>query len=126
MKKKNSIILRLLILLALIVIFILYNQFYQKEITNFEECIAAGNPAMESYPRQCRDPVSDKTFVEEVDAWRLDGIVLMQHEITGSYGCFGCNEPSEEPAMCVDPVMEMKQVDETESRYCSPEFEVIE
>jgi len=24
------------------------------EITNFEECIAAGNPAMESYPRQCR------------------------------------------------------------------------
>ncbi|MCH8014664.1 MAG: hypothetical protein IH823_07820 [Candidatus Dadabacteria bacterium] len=25
------------------------------EINNFEECIAAGNPAMESYPRQCRD-----------------------------------------------------------------------
>lgn len=24
-----------------------------KAVTNFEECLAAGNPAMESYPRQC-------------------------------------------------------------------------
>ena len=35
------------------------------EITNFEECIAAGNPAMESYPRQCSDGVN--TFVEDVN-----------------------------------------------------------
>jgi hypothetical protein len=35
-------------------------------ISNFEECIAAGNPAMESYPRQCRDLVSDRTFTEEI------------------------------------------------------------
>ena len=34
------------------------------EITNFEECVAAGNPAMESYPRQCR--ANDQTFVEEI------------------------------------------------------------
>jgi hypothetical protein len=34
-------------------------------ITNFEECIAAGNPAMESYPRQCR--ANDQTFVEELE-----------------------------------------------------------
>jgi hypothetical protein len=33
-------------------------------ITNFEECIKAGNPAMESYPRQCR--ANGKTFVEEI------------------------------------------------------------
>jgi hypothetical protein len=34
-------------------------------ITNFEECIAAGNPAMESYPRQCN--TSDgKHFVENI------------------------------------------------------------
>jgi len=39
------------------------------EITNFEECIAAGNPAMESYPRQCR--ANDITFVEEIE----DGII---------------------------------------------------
>jgi len=34
-------------------------------ITNFEECVAAGNPIMESYPRQCR--AGDKTFVEEIE-----------------------------------------------------------
>ncbi|MAG20263.1 hypothetical protein CL618_02420 [archaeon] len=33
-------------------------------ITNFEECVKAGNPAMESYPRQCR--ANGKTFVEEI------------------------------------------------------------
>lgn len=35
-------------------------------ITNFEECIAAGNPAIESYPRQCR--ANGQTFVEVIDA----------------------------------------------------------
>jgi len=33
-------------------------------ITNFEECIAAGNPVMESYPRQCSD--GDNTFTEDI------------------------------------------------------------
>ncbi len=32
-------------------------------IDGFEECIAAGNPVMESYPRQCRDAVGN-LFVE--------------------------------------------------------------
>ncbi|HJJ23206.1 MAG TPA: hypothetical protein OQH54_05790 [Nitrosopumilus sp.] len=41
----------------------LHNQY--PTISNFEECIAAGNPAMESYPRQCR--TSDgQHFVEEI------------------------------------------------------------
>jgi len=35
-------------------------------IDSFEECVAAGNPVMESYPRQCR--TSDgKHFVEEIE-----------------------------------------------------------
>lgn len=33
--------------------------------TNFEECIAQGNPVMESYPRQCRTP-DGKLFVENI------------------------------------------------------------
>ena len=33
-------------------------------INSFEDCINAGNPAMESYPRQCR--AAGKTFVEEI------------------------------------------------------------
>lgn len=34
-------------------------------ITTFEECVAAGNPVMESYPRQCNTP-DGKNFVEEI------------------------------------------------------------
>jgi len=41
------------------------------EITNFQECIDAGNPAMESYPRQCRDPIGDRTFTEVIDTSNL-------------------------------------------------------
>ena len=33
--------------------------------TDFEECIAEGNPAMESYPRQCRT-IDGKHFVESI------------------------------------------------------------
>ncbi|NOJ32834.1 MAG: hypothetical protein DA329_11920 [Candidatus Nitrosocosmicus sp.] len=38
----------------------------ESSIENFEDCAAAGNPVMESYPRQCR--ASDgRNFVEEID-----------------------------------------------------------
>lgn len=37
---------------------------YTKEINSFEECLRAGYPVMESYPRQCR--AGDKLFVEEI------------------------------------------------------------
>ena len=33
-------------------------------VTNFEECAKAGNPVMESYPRQCRH--GDQTFIENI------------------------------------------------------------
>lgn len=35
-----------------------------QRITSFEECVAAGNPVMESYPRQCR--ADGALFVEEI------------------------------------------------------------
>lgn len=34
-------------------------------VTTFEECVQAGNPIMESYPRQCRSKVG-AIFVEEI------------------------------------------------------------
>lgn len=37
----------------------------QPVVANFEECAAAGNPVMESYPRQCRTE-DGRIFVEEV------------------------------------------------------------
>ena len=35
-----------------------------QNITNFDECAAAGNLVMESWPRQCR--AGDETFVEDI------------------------------------------------------------
>lgn len=35
------------------------------KVTSFEECIAAGNPVMESYPRQCIH--GNQTFVEDIE-----------------------------------------------------------
>lgn len=37
----------------------------ESEIASFEECVAAGNPVMESYPRQCS--ANGQTFVEVFD-----------------------------------------------------------
>lgn len=37
----------------------------QAAIATFEECVASGNPVMESYPRQCMTP-DGRTFVEVV------------------------------------------------------------
>ena len=52
-----------LLLFSIALLMITYNSLNQG-ITTFEECIAAGNPAMESYPRQC---IADgKTFIEQV------------------------------------------------------------
>jgi len=34
-------------------------------VASFEECVAAGNPVMESYPRQCRTPEGE-LFVEQI------------------------------------------------------------
>ncbi len=40
--------------------------FSEEKVTNFEECVAAGNPVMESFPRQCRTK-DGRLFMEEVD-----------------------------------------------------------
>lgn len=37
----------------------------EKEISNFDECVKAGYPVLESYPRQCQAPDSE-TFTEEI------------------------------------------------------------
>jgi hypothetical protein len=37
----------------------------EARITSFEECMAAGHPVMESFPRQCRTP-DGQTFTEDV------------------------------------------------------------
>jgi hypothetical protein len=46
-------------------IYISANKGVEQSITSFEECIKAGYPAMESYPRQCRVP-GGELFVEVI------------------------------------------------------------
>ena len=113
------------VLLGLLILAVLIFFFIQtkEEVTNFEDCIAAGNPAMESYPRQCIH--KDQHFVEDI-SWRTDSIELRQHEIEKTYGCFGCSTATDGPALCIDPIFEMKSVEETPSRHCNSDFEVIE
>lgn len=50
----------------------------QSAITNFDECVAAGNPVMESYPEQCAadgrtftNPNQKVTEAKEEDSWFL-------------------------------------------------------
>ncbi len=62
-------------------------------ITNFDECVAAGNPVMESYPRRCN--ANGQTFseyigneLEKIDLIRIDSprpnaVVASPLEITG-------------------------------------------
>jgi hypothetical protein len=44
--------------------FVIFLVSCSKPITNFEECVRAGNPVLESYPMQCQ--VDGKTFVQEI------------------------------------------------------------
>jgi hypothetical protein len=76
---------------------------------------------MESYPRQCRDEISGKTYVAVLEPWEDNGVIMMQNEETGEYGCFGCGK-----VLCIDPAPIMKQVEETEDRYCNNDFELVE
>tara|TARA_Y100000310_G_scaffold292870_1_gene321992 strand:- start:4331 stop:5314 length:984 start_codon:yes stop_codon:yes gene_type:complete len=67
----------------------------ETQITNFKECADAGNPVMESYPRQCRTP-DGKTFVENIgneldkseliriDKPRPNSLIESSFEIEGS------------------------------------------
>ena len=51
------------------------------EITNFDECVAAGNPVMESYPRQCR--AGGRTFVEAIAAPDLSDLIVVDSVVPG-------------------------------------------
>lgn len=66
MKKMNSIIAVSTLLVIGVFAFIMFSsENNSKKITNFEECVAAGHPVMESYPRQCSN--GDMIFREELD-----------------------------------------------------------
>lgn len=63
------------------------------EATNFDECVDAGNPVMESYPRQCK--AGDKLFVEEIDDY-MENVVEERHD---------CTETEKENKICTREYM---------------------
>jgi len=89
----------LIIILILIVVGLVYYFSFQTEehldlsVESFKECMDAGYPVMESYPRQCR--ASDRNFTEDignelekidlirVDNPRPNSIIQRTLEITG-------------------------------------------
>lgn len=67
-----------ILVVAIVVLtgFVVYSVWRQPEeatdgkpasVVSFDTCVAAGNPVMESYPRQCRDAESGITYTEKVD-----------------------------------------------------------
>lgn len=68
---KNFIVVILPAILTVFIIFFLImpkvkqgREAEQVQVSSFEECVAVGNPIMESWPRQCRH--GQETFVEEI------------------------------------------------------------
>ncbi|MCK5021920.1 MAG: hypothetical protein KAR54_01590 [Candidatus Pacebacteria bacterium] len=58
-----------IILIFIILAFFAWYSYSNKTkiiVTDFISCLEAGNPAMESYPRQCIDPKGNETFVENI------------------------------------------------------------
>lgn len=67
----------------------------QQEIDSFEQCVEAGNPVMESYPRQCN--AGGENFIEEVET-PIPNPAPKFHE---------CSEEEKEAEICIlvyDPV----------------------
>jgi putative hemolysin len=65
-------ILALVFILIFIFGFVLVFNFIQAnknkvKVNNFTDCANNGYAIMETYPRQCRDPISGKTFTEVID-----------------------------------------------------------
>lgn len=62
----KKVILIIITVCVLGVIFVLFSgKEAYTEVSSFEECVAAGNPVMESYPRQCRSEAG-QVFTEEI------------------------------------------------------------
>jgi len=62
--KTSVIVVILIVIIAAIGIYLATSEGSDVVITNFEECVAAGNLVMESYPRQCKAGV--ETFTEDI------------------------------------------------------------
>lgn len=78
--KRLFYIILIFILIASTIYFFFFFQKQEKlaQVTNFEECVAAGNTVMESYPAQCR--ANGQTFTQDIgnEIEKMDLIQITQ------------------------------------------------
>lgn len=87
-KNKKTLLLLGAFLLALLAVLVSLDYFLAKNnvvknITNFEECVSAGFPVMETYPRQCRMP-NGNNYVEIISTAKKDDLVVVYKPLVGS------------------------------------------
>lgn len=94
----------------------------QQAINSFEDCVNAGNPVMESYPRQCSH--KGQTFVEEIPPETNSEAINYVSEDPDECSRirFLC-EPSYEPFSDDSGCGCRKKVEESnsEQQFCTPE-----
>lgn len=83
-----SLVMIIIVLLGLLVYLgwdkLWFNQKSPEKIVNsFESCVEAGNPVMESYPRQCHDPKSNQTFTEVVKDENSQSLTTRHYQSSG-------------------------------------------
>lgn len=71
------------ICVAAFVLYLGYNNFKTNSISSFEECVEAGNPVMESYPRQCS--TNGKMYIESLDEDNTSMLLQIDKSENGKY-----------------------------------------
>jgi hypothetical protein len=70
MKDKKFTLLLIAVFLVLVAVsFIILNFSEKIKVENFEDCVKAGNPVMESYPRQCQH--KGMTYIEDLSGEKI-------------------------------------------------------
>ncbi|MAG12292.1 hypothetical protein CL630_00565 [bacterium] len=86
---RNQIILLVILIVAAMGYFFFSNT--NVLITDFDSCVAAGNPVMESYPRRCAS--DGRTFIENIDAPISGGVFKCESEQRNADGCIEIYQP---------------------------------
>jgi hypothetical protein len=92
---KYSYCMRILLLLSLTVLLAACTPTPEQKIDSFQECIDAGYPAMESYPRQCSN--GENTWVEEIKNYISKDVSFC---MAAKFGCEEGERPFSDETGC--------------------------
>lgn len=119
--KSRTVVIVIFIIVLIGVLLVLYGALQnssQVEVSSFEECVAAKNPVLESFPPQCK--TNGKTFTQTLPDWKADEVSMMRIPNSGQLACFGCGAFE-----CKTPAPDLKLIEETPDRHCTENFEVV-